>query len=108
MKQFKKFNRNKEDFICEVCDEIIKGNGYTNHCTNCFYSKHVDINPGDRKSDCGGLMELISYENHIIKGIVLYHKCMICSYTKSNKISSNDNIDNLFKMFENGLNFKLK
>ena len=26
----------------------MKGNGYTNHCPKCLWSKHVDINPGDR------------------------------------------------------------
>ena len=28
----KKFQRNKEDFICEKCGLEVEGNGYTNHC----------------------------------------------------------------------------
>ena len=26
-------------------------NGYTNHCSQCLWSKHVDINPGDRSPE---------------------------------------------------------
>ena len=51
------FKRKIEDFVCGNCGENIKGDGYTNHCPKCLWSKHVDINPGDRASDCGGLME---------------------------------------------------
>jgi len=28
----KKFQRNKEDFICEKCGLEVEGNGCTNHC----------------------------------------------------------------------------
>ena len=52
----KRFSKCVEDFTCEECGSPIEGNGYTNHCPNCLYSKHVDINPGDRKSTCGGIM----------------------------------------------------
>ena len=58
----KRFSRRTEDFTCEHCGTKVKGNGYTNHCPQCLYSKHVDINPGDRLSDCGGLMEPIDIE----------------------------------------------
>ena len=27
---------------------------------NCLYSLHVDVEPGDRESDCGGHMEPVS------------------------------------------------
>ena len=56
----KKFQRRKEDFVCEHCGASVKGNGYTNHCPCCLWSKHVDINPGDRAESCGGLMEPVS------------------------------------------------
>ncbi|MST04461.1 MAG: RNHCP domain-containing protein [Candidatus Pacebacteria bacterium] len=51
------FIKVKEDFVCENCKTEVKGNGYTNHCPVCLYSKHVDVDPGDRLSKCGGLMK---------------------------------------------------
>ncbi|MDD4027925.1 MAG: RNHCP domain-containing protein, partial [Bacilli bacterium] len=43
-----------ENFICEVCKKEVKSLGYTarDHCPYCLSSKHVDINPGDRKCTC--------------------------------------------------------
>jgi ribosomal protein L37AE/L43A len=56
----KKFQRKIEDFVCENCGARVAGNGYTNHCPVCLWSKHVDINPGDRAADCQGLMQPVS------------------------------------------------
>ena len=39
------FKRKIEDFVCGNCGEKIKGDGYTNHCLQCLWSKHVDITP---------------------------------------------------------------
>jgi len=95
----KKFYRNKEDFTCEMCGELVRGNGYTNHCPICFCSKHVDINPGDRASQCRGLMKPASYHKDGKKGIVLTHKCTKCFEEKNNKLASTDSIENLLKVF---------
>ena len=86
------FKRKIEDFVCGNCGEVVKGDGYTNHCPQCLWSKHVDMTPGDRASDCGGMMssakvELSGGEYDII------HKCIKCGYEKKNKISSKDNFD---------------
>jgi hypothetical protein len=40
------FQRHAEDFACEHCGHLEEGDGYTNHCTHCLWSRHVDINPG--------------------------------------------------------------
>ena len=95
----KKFYRNKENFICEVCSEHIQGNGYTNHCSICFYSKHVDINPGDRRARCGGLMKPMSYKKNSKKGLVLIHQCLKCGEYKNNKLAITDSIENLLNVF---------
>lgn len=52
--QEKKFQRQIEDFVCEKCGKEVKGDGYTDHCPRCLRSKHVDVNPGDRRSKCNG------------------------------------------------------
>lgn len=88
----KRFSRNKEDFTCEYCDNFVKGNGYTNHCPACLWSKHVDINPGDRASKCGGLMKPIGAQVKHDEYIIA-HECVICGYRKNNKSTVDDNID---------------
>ena len=71
------FIRTTEDFICENCGREVKGNGYTNHCPYCLYSKHVDVNPGDRAADCGGLMKPVAVELRKGERIII-HECDIC------------------------------
>jgi len=93
----KKFTRVIEDFICENCGKKIKGNGYTNHCPHCLHSKHVDINPGDRASDCGGLMEPISVE---IKSMdyIITQKCKKCGHIRRQKASPDDNFEAMLEI----------
>ena len=91
------FKRNIEDFICENCNEPVKGNGYTNHCPHCLCSKHVDINVGDRENPCKGLMIPIDYVKKNGKEYIL-HKCTVCGVEKLNKIAPNDNKDILLEI----------
>ena len=86
------FFRRIEDFICEHCGAVIAGNGYTNHCPKCLWSKHVDVNPGDRAAECGGAMQSISVER---KGEewILTHECKKCGHRKRNVMSAGDNFD---------------
>jgi hypothetical protein len=93
----KKFQRKKEDFVCENCDKKIKGTGYTNHCPECLWSKHVDINPGDRMAECRGMMEPVGIDSK--KGnYVILHKCTKCGYEKRNKTLEQDNFDKILKV----------
>ncbi len=87
-----KFKRNKEDFVCEKCKAVVVGNGYTNHCPICLWSKHVDVNPGDRAASCGGLMKPIALEGGTNR-FVLVHQCVLCGHKKRNKVSGDDNGD---------------
>lgn len=87
-----KFTRKKEDFRCENCGRDVKGTGYTNHCPQCLFSKHVDINPGDRMSECEGLMEPIGAETEKDLNYVVL-QCRKCGHTKRNKLSDDDNFD---------------
>ena len=88
------FQRKIEDFVCEHCEEKVSGNGYTNHCPKCLWSKHVDVNPGDRASECDGLMKPVATEEHSGEYKIL-HKCVVCGYEKKNKMSENDSFDTL-------------
>ncbi|NQV93340.1 RNHCP domain-containing protein [Candidatus Kaiserbacteria bacterium] len=86
------FKRTKEDFKCEHCGEQVVGNGYTNHCPGCLWSKHVDIEPGDRASECGGMMRPVLLEEKN-GGYVVLHRCTECSFEKHNKLQNEDNFD---------------
>jgi len=86
-----KFIKNKEDFVCEKCGILNIGDGYTNHCFNCLWSKHVDNFPGDRGAFCGGLMSPITI---MMKGktYIITHRCEICGSEKNNKSKVEDKI----------------
>ena len=100
MLKTKKFQRKKEDFVCEHCSKEIKGSGYTNHCPFCLWSKHVDVNPGDRAASCGGIMRPMRVE--IKKGEhSIVNRCEKCGHEKRNKIADNDNFDEIIKLSKN-------
>jgi len=92
------FKKVIEDFLCEFCGQIVKGSGYTNHCPNCLYSKHVDkLIPGDRKSNCKGLMKPIGMQ--IKNGrYIIFHQCLICQKITRNQAAPNDNPELLVKL----------
>jgi len=93
----KKFQKCKEDFVCDKCGTKITGSGYTNHCSECLWSKHVDINPGDRSSNCGGMMEPVLIEKKR-DDYVLLHKCQKCDFERKNKIGEKDDFDAILKI----------
>ncbi len=93
----KLFKRTIENFTCENCGFIIEGSGYTNHCPKCLFSKHVDVNPGDRAELCQGLMEPVSVEqNH--GEYVIVHKCVVCGRTKKNKSEEQDDFEKIIAL----------
>jgi hypothetical protein len=85
----RRFQRRIENFVCEHCNEKVTGDGYTDHCPRCLWSKHVDTNPGDRKAGCRGLMEPIEIEPHR-NGYRILYRCLRCGYTHRNKTSDQD------------------
>ena len=93
----KKFQRHIEDFTCENCSVFVNGNGYTNHCPECLWSLHVDVNPGDRAEMCRGLMEPIAFT--MKRGnYILIHRCTECGIIKKNKASKNDRFDAILNL----------
>lgn len=86
------FTKRVEDFTCDHCGAVVVGSGYTNHCPACLWSKHVDVDPGDRAAVCKGLMKPITIEQERGEWI-LTHRCERCGHTKRNKASPDDNSD---------------
>lgn len=96
----RKFQKRKEDFVCENCGENVRGNGYTNHCPRCLWSKHVDIFPGDRLENCNGLMQPVTLQKKG-KDYVITHKCIKCGYSSRVRTDKDDNFDTLIKISKN-------
>lgn len=94
------FIRNKENFVCEKCGFEVEGDGFTNHCPECLWSKHVDIDPGDRANTCMGLMEPVGV---LKKGreYSIRHKCTKCGFEKINKTSKNDSFQMIVQVSAN-------
>lgn len=98
-----KFKKKKEDFTCENCGTEVIGDGFTNHCPKCLHSKHVDIFPGDRAENCGGLMKPISAEENGREWSII-HKCQKCGKMQKNKISKQDNFDEVVEISKIAVN----
>ncbi|HVU06521.1 MAG TPA: RNHCP domain-containing protein [Candidatus Paceibacterota bacterium] len=92
MASSKRFTRTIEDFTCEHCGAAVIGNGYTNHCPKCLWSKHVDRNPGDRLAACGGMMESVLAEKER-SDYVITHRCAVCGFERRNKLQKGDDFD---------------
>ncbi len=95
----KNFVKKEENFVCRVCKKEVKGTGYTNHCPNCLWSRHVDEEiPGDRASACKGLMKPVSVE--VKSGeYILIHKCQKCRKKTKNKAAKEDKLEEILKIF---------
>jgi hypothetical protein len=51
---------------------------------------HLDVFPGDRAANCGGLMEPIAVTTHSKKGYQLVHQCQKCGAQAKNIIDFDD------------------
>ena len=87
----KRFTKNDNSFICANCGREVEPLGYSsrNHCPFCLWSLHVDINPGDRANECGGLMRPIRTEPDAKRGFIIIHKCEKCGEIRRNRAALN-------------------
>ena len=70
-----------EGFVCLHCGaEVLPASGgfQRNHCPECLHSRHVDVVPGDRLEDCGGLMEPFAVEQAGSDRLWIHHRCQRC------------------------------
>ena len=95
----KKFNELDEGFICENCGQTVTPLGYTSrdHCPYCLYSKHVDINPGDRENTCKGLLKPIEIEKFKDTYKIVY-KCTKCNEIHKNIVAKDDDMNEIIKI----------
>ena len=95
----KRFNMIDEEFICLNCGNKVSKLNVTarDHCNNCLYSLHVDINPGDRKNPCKGLLEPIGIEKYRDTYKIIY-KCDKCGELHKNIMATDDNMDKIIEL----------
>ena len=98
----KTFYKNDNEFICENCGEKVEKLNYTtrDHCNHCLYSKHVDINPGDRANKCGGLLKPIGIEKYKDTYKIIY-KCDKCGMIHKNIMAKDDDMNMIIEISKN-------
>ena len=88
-----------ERFICEHCGKNVEKLNYTarDHCPYCLYSKHVDINPGDRQNKCHGLLEPIDIEKFKNTYKIIY-MCEKCGKLHKNIMANDDSMETIINL----------
>jgi hypothetical protein len=97
-------------FRCSHCRQWvvinhIMGTANRNHCNMCLWSRHVDNDKGDRRSECRGGMEPIGltlkHEGFGRVGeLMLVHECRSCSKLSINRIARDDYDGEILNIFE--------
>ncbi|HJB18094.1 MAG TPA: RNHCP domain-containing protein [Candidatus Bariatricus faecipullorum] len=84
-----------DSFTCKYCGRPVvsagAGSGHRNHCPNCLRSLHVDEEPGDRASACGGIMEPVAVWVRKNGEWAIIHRCSRCGKLSSNRVAADDN-----------------
>ncbi len=70
---------------CGVDVQPSTDGSYRNHCPFCLYSLHVDLEPGDRRSRCGGLMRPVGLRRSGRRP-QLVHRCSRCGGIRVNRV----------------------
>jgi uncharacterized Zn finger protein len=62
----------------------------------------LDLLPGDRSADCGGLLKPVEIIPHSKKGYQIVHKCQRCGHITKNKMALDDPVqpDSYERMLE--------
>ena len=96
----KRFTKNDSGFVCANCGREVPPLGYSsrNHCPYCLCSLHVDVNPGDRAADCGGILDPIRADPDPKKGFVITHRCRKCGALRRNKAAADDDRELLIRL----------
>ncbi len=85
----------RDTFVCKVCGRPVvpagSGSDHRNHCPYCLASQHLDNEPGDRDSDCGGVMDPIAVWVRKNGEWAVIHRCRECGALSLNRVAADDN-----------------
>lgn len=78
-----------EAFTCAHCGRDVPPGGRRprDHCPYCLWSCHLDVVPGDRAADCGGLLEPVAVVTRG-DGADLRFRCQRCGVERVNRVLS--------------------
>ncbi len=89
-------------FQCKVCGAEVSpegaGSAHRNHCPRCLCSLHLDETPGDRASQCGGIMDPIAVWVRRDGEWAIIHRCRRCGRLSSNRSAGDDNVWKLLSL----------
>ena len=84
-----------DSFTCRGCGRLVTpegaGSAHRNHCPYCLESLHLDNEPGDRASGCGGHMEPVAVWVRRNGEWAIIHRCRRCGALSSNRVAADDN-----------------
>ncbi len=106
----------EKQFRCQNCgllvttDPEIAGVQNRNHCPNCLWSKHVDLNKaGDRKATCHARMQPVGLtvkqtdKKFSASGacgeLMLIHRCTACAKISINRIAADDAAGQIYRLY---------
>lgn len=94
-KEYYKTHSCTDSFECRVCGRLVvpenAGSSHRNHCPNCLSSMHLDIEPGDRAAECGGIMDSVAVWVRKNGEWAIIHRCRRCGAFSSNRTAADDN-----------------
>src|SRR5690606_28479056 len=95
----KHFTKNNSSFTCINCGAEVPPHPSSSrdHCNQCLYGLHVDINPGDRANKCRGLLKPIGLEIANRKEKILY-RCDKCAKEVKCIVAPDDEREELIRL----------
>lgn len=96
------FIKNNTSFVCINCGASVPAHPTSSrdHCNQCLFSVHVDINPGDRMNSCKEILEPIGIEVKKGKQRIVY-KCQSCKDRVMNIVADDDDKETLVELSNN-------
>ncbi|MCK6477893.1 MAG: RNHCP domain-containing protein [Phycisphaerales bacterium] len=81
-------------FTCCRCRAPVSdqswGTSHRNHCPVCLWSRHLDVEPGDRASPCRSAMQPVGIEVRTTGEWAIIHRCTACNVLRANRIAGDD------------------
>jgi len=76
-----------EAFRCAHCGADVPAHGRTarDHCPHCLRSLHVDVVPGDRAAECGGILDPVRVEALGGEAWRIHYRCRACGAERVNR-----------------------
>lgn len=94
-----RFVKNNLGFKCAICETDVPPHPSSSrdHCTQCLYSMHVDVDPGDRENPCQGILKPVGLEIKKGEKRILY-ECERCRVRIVNVVAPDDNPDKVVEL----------